>query len=222
MSWGVSAARRVAVFLAASFLLQAGFVQPDIARAQQPPTPLPASTSAPDLPSPEPSVAPAATPPALPSPTAEPTVPPPTPPADPPGVERVDLRTAASRTFEQADGTFISQFFSDAIFYQPDGSADWQPIDLTFAPGARDGALLAVENAPVKTLLAAASDPAGLLRVEGAGRLISLGLPADAAASSTATPAADPSGLFADYADLLPGGIGLRVFPRDDGLRLSS
>ncbi len=214
--------RYFVAFLGALMIFQAGFSEPAFVRAQEPsPSPIesPATPSEPD-------------PTSEPAPTASPTAdddgsaaPPDEQPVDgsidPPGVERTDLRTASSRTFEQADGTFVSQFFSDSVFYQPDGSDQWQPIDLTLRPTSREDASLAVETAPVTTLLFPAVGQDPFLRIEGAGHAISLARwDEDSAADPVATqPVSQESGLFADYPGFLPGGVSLRVFPRDDGFK---
>ncbi len=48
------------------------------------------------------------------------------------GDERVDLRTANSRTYDD-HGQFTTELFARPINYLPQGSAEWQPIDLRFA-----------------------------------------------------------------------------------------
>ena len=40
----------------------------------------------------------------------------------PPGVELTGLRTADTRTFATADGTYVTQFFTEPVFYQPEGA----------------------------------------------------------------------------------------------------
>ena len=71
-----------------------------------------------------------------------------------------------------------------------------------------DGASLAVESAPVTTLLSPAVDQDAFLRVAGGGHEIGLGrAAADAADLVASQPVSQESGLFADYADFLPGGI---------------
>ena len=48
------------------------------------------------------------------------------------GHERVDLRTASSRTFEDSDGKLTTEIFARPINYLPADSTEWQPIDLSF------------------------------------------------------------------------------------------
>lgn len=143
-----------------------------------------------------------------------------TPGETPDGTERADLRTAASRTYQRPDGSFITELYSDAVHYQPEGRTDWQPIDLTIAPATREGATAEVVHAPTRLSLFAADNPSGFLLIDGAGHSISLGLPNGVAAGRAGTSAQiQENGAFVDYADFLPGGIGLRVFPRADGFK---
>lgn len=132
------------------------------------------------------------------------------------------MRTADSRTFEQADGTFVTELFSGPIFYQPDGSADWQPIDTRLEPVTEPGSDTdaRADKAPTVLSLAEADSVDGFVTLAGGGHTISFRLPAGTAPGTPGTkPVIDPSGRFADYADFLPGGIGLRVFPRADGVK---
>ena len=48
------------------------------------------------------------------------------------GTERVDMRTANSRTYQDDDGQFTTETFSRPIHYLPVDSTEWQPIDLRF------------------------------------------------------------------------------------------
>ena len=60
------------------------------------------------------------------------------------------MRTANSRTYEGARGKFTTEIFSRPIHYKPDGSDEWQPIDLSFRLPTEDedfGAI--VDAAPV-------------------------------------------------------------------------
>jgi hypothetical protein len=136
---------------------------------------------------------------------------------DPTAVERVDLRTANSRTFER-DGHFVTEFFTDAQFYRPQGSTRWDQIDLTLKPTSREGFVAAVDKAPARIAMAATDAPGGFLKLSGGGFDINFGLPAGAAAGRGAsTPQVMEDGLFAEYRDFMPGGISLRVFPKSDG-----
>ncbi len=82
-------------------------------------------------PNPDPSPGPTSSP--SPTPSSEPTplgyvdrdlsdLPEPPVAQDPPGTERVDLRTAYSRTFDQSDGKRTVEFYSEPVFYQRDGA----------------------------------------------------------------------------------------------------
>lgn len=214
----MSSTRWLIVLVCAVLVFQAAFVAPSPAAAQEPSAPVvqPSPALEPSQPSPAP-----VTPPESPRPA------PSTPPADDeivpseaPGTERTDMRTDASRTFEQADGTFISELFSDAIFYQPEGSADWQPIDLTFAPTDAEGATAAVTRAPAQVSLFGADAAEGFLRLTGDGHSLRLSLPEGTEPGMAGTrPQIMENGAYVDYADFLPGGIGLRVFPRADGFK---
>jgi RHS repeat-associated protein len=218
--------RLLVALLAAVIVLETGAVTPAPVFADEPTaSPTPAATNPPSptppterQPSPTPTTSPS------PDPLSE-------PPADlaPPGVEQEEMRTADSRTFEQADGTFVTELFSGPIFYQPEESDDWAPIDLTFEEppevagrgGEADADVEAVaDDSPAQLALAAADADEGFLRLAGDGNDIRFSLPDGVAPGvAGAAPEISADGRFADYADFLPGGIGLRVFPRADGVK---
>ncbi len=168
---------------------------------------------------------PTPSPEASPSPTLDPSPPPTESPTDqpgttPPGTERPDLRTAYSDTFEQSNGSFITDLYADQRFYQPAGSTDWQPIDLSLSPANDNGVLARAGHAPAQVDLSAADNPAGYLAVDGGGHTISFGLPDGTAAGRAGTPPViSADSVRADYTDFLPGGVGLRVFPHSDGFK---
>lgn len=112
-------------------------------------------------PTPSTSVAPLATPSA--------------PPASAPGVERVDLRTANSQTFQQPDGSFVSQIYSGDLFYQPEGTTDWQPIDLRFAADPQGNPRS--DKARVQLAMSTGDDPNGFAVLSGAGHTVRFRLP---------------------------------------------
>ncbi len=175
-----------------------------------------------DEPSPPPAEQPEVTPPPADEPAAPSPLPvaPPTAADEPPGVERIDLRTADTRTYEKFDGSFVTELYTDAIYYQPEGRTDWQPIDTRLEAVAGSDEKARVDKAPARLSLNLGDDAGGFVSITGAGRTISFGLPAGTAAGRAASaPVVMEDGLFADYADFLPGGIGLRVFPSADGVK---
>jgi RHS repeat-associated protein len=145
----------------------------------------------------------------------------PSPSGDPvgPAIELSDQRTAYSRTFAQPDGKWQIEEFADPVNYQPDGSAEWQPIDLTFGPPIVDGATTSISAAPSRLSLFSADNARGFLRLDGHdGQWISFGLPEGTPlGSQRATASIFAEGAYAEYSDFLAGGIGLRVFPHADG-----
>jgi len=232
-------ARYLIALLSALLIFEAGAVAPASTVAQQPSeppataepvTPEPGETSAPTAdPEPTPNDTAAPSPPA-PEPTDRPSAEPapPAPPADeePPGVERVDLRSADTRTYELPDGMLVTEFYSSPIFFQPEGSEEWQPIDLTFeeadeVAGRGDvDAEVVVTDSPVRLSLGDPDDADGFLTIEANGHVIRLGLPDDVPPGRAgAGPELKEQGRFVDYADFLPGGIGLRVSPEVDGFK---
>jgi len=134
------------------------------------------------------------------------------------GDERTDMRTANSRTFEDADGTFTTEVFSRPIHYLPADSTEWQPIDLRFHTLEDDdsGAAVADMSPAALSLRGDASD--GALLNLGAGGL-AVGLTPKQRVVDAAAPELDDEGRYADYRDVLGDGIGLRVFPRADGFK---
>jgi hypothetical protein len=143
----------------------------------------------------------------------------PDPPAPPTGVERTDMRTASSRTYEQDDGTFVTEFYSHPIFYRPPDSTDWQPIDTHLAPTDQAGVFQT--SASPATLTLGATDAASGFADLTAGELrITVGGPSvNGRSVRTSAPLVGADGSYADYFDALPGGIGLRVVPRPDGFK---
>ena len=143
-------------------------------------------------------------------------------PAQRDGTERADLRTVNSRTFQNADGTFTTEFHAQPIFYQPAGTtdpADLQPIDLTFQPLKKTG-YSSVTTSPVAVTARPATDKSGLLTAAAGSYAISLGLATSAGmAASTASPTTIDGGRVMDYFDLQPGGLGMRVLAQTDGFK---
>jgi hypothetical protein len=134
----------------------------------------------------------------------------------PSGTERVDLRTAYTRTFEDEAGALTTELFSRPIYYQPSDSTEWQPINLGFhEPGkdAPDGTVAVADTAPVALTLGVGG---GLTLASGD---VSLALSVTDVATADLTPELAADGKYADYRDLLAAGLSLRVFPRADGLR---
>ena len=133
-------------------------------------------------------------------------------------VERNDLRTATSRTFQLADGKMMTQLYDKPIFYQPDGSSSWQPIDTHLSVTADHTSALSADRAPSRIAFGAAGSALGFLRLRGGGHAINIGLPtALRAMRAASTPQSQEDGSYAEYADFLPGGVDLRVFPETDG-----
>ncbi len=189
----------------------------------------PAVATAPSAPSPEhprPPVLERYTPhPPAPAPDREPVAVPdpvPAPAARPAGREVLGLRTARSQTFAQADGSYVTQLYSAPRFYQPEGSSAWQPIELalhTVSPTVGGPDALA-DHGPVTLALRGPRASAGFLSLAADGHAISFRFPDGAvAANAAARPALVQGGAYAEYADVLPGGIDLRVFPRADGVK---
>ena len=127
--------------------------------------------------------------------------------------ELVERRTETSRTFDNGDGTTSTEFYPDPIHYQPAGNANWEPIELKFAPPAAGSKTAKLTKSPVQVSVAPASDPAGFLSVTLKGHKIALR--PGGSAKSTATPKID--GSRADIADVAPG-IDLRVFASAEGV----
>jgi hypothetical protein len=134
------------------------------------------------------------------------------------GEERVDMRTATSRTFQTADDKFATEFFTRAIHYLPSDSTEWQPIDLRFrAPEEGETGLGIADTAPTAVTLASSIEKAGLLSVSAGGNSLALGVPG--ARRAAVEPELALDGTYADYRDVFGPGVGLRVLPRSDGLK---
>ena len=132
------------------------------------------------------------------------------------GKERLDLRTANSRTFEDKDGRLTTEVFSRPIYYLPEGSTDWQPINLRFG-SSDDIEGVASTEAPVSVTLSEADSDSSLVALTSADSSIALepeGMEDDAPAMELGE-----EGRLVDYRDLFAKGVGLRVFPRADGFK---
>src|SRR5688572_24296968 len=135
------------------------------------------------------------------------------------GVERVDMRTASSRTFENEDGTFTTELHAQPIYYQAADSMNWLPIDLRFhqVEGKRRRPDAAVVDASPVVISAMAPDRAeGFLTLIAGERSLSL---ARASGGGEATAVISDDGRAVDYADFYGDGVGLRVLARPDGAR---
>ena len=197
--------------LAASAAVPTAAAAPLVGGGAQPRVPPVLEHYSPHPPAPAPSPEPVAVPDPLPSPAAQPS-----------GREVLALRSARSQTFAQSDGSYLTQLYSAPRFYRPEGSAEWAPIELAFhTPAAAAGAPDATaDQGPVTLALRGPSDGAGFLALNGAGRTIRFRFPDGAVAPAAAAhPLIAASGAYAEYADVLAGGIDLRVFPRVDGVK---
>ncbi len=129
-------------------------------------------------------------------------------------------RTASSQTFQQADGSFVTKLYTAAQFYRPAGSMQWQPIDLRFATKSGSGPAAVADSSPAAVSLGSLRDPGDFLSVAAGGHTIGFRIAAEnLAAAAPSRPVIDPSGRWAQYANALPGGVDLRVFPRPDGVK---
>lgn len=135
------------------------------------------------------------------------------------GVERVDLRTANSRTFENEDGTFTTELHAQPIYYQAPDSTDWLPIDLRFhvvEGKRRHPDTTVVDTAPVAISVFEPGRAEGFLTLASGDRTLALARAADGGA---ATAVISEDGRTIDYADFYGDGVGLRVLARPDGVR---
>lgn len=141
-------------------------------------------------------------------------------------VERADMRTAGSRTFEAPDGTFTTEIFSRPIHYQAPDSADWLPIDLRFVSGdggtspASPASPASVATSPVGISLSAIEGDDAFARLSAGEHSISLGASGRGRGAGSPAPLLGLDGHYADYLGAFGEGTGLRLFPRSDGLKL--
>jgi cell wall-associated NlpC family hydrolase len=138
--------------------------------------------------------------------------------SNPTGIERPDMRTATSRTFEQEDGTFVTELFARPIHYRTQDSDDWLPVDLRLTPSQEDREVAAVDTSPVRVGLSPARRGGNLVTVSGGEGSIGLAVPGIARGGAV-QPILAEDGRFADYSGLYRGQAGLRLFPRADGLK---
>jgi NlpC/P60 family protein len=135
-------------------------------------------------------------------------------------IERADMRTQNSRSFELADGSFTTELFASPIFYQPADSTEWEPIDLRFLPVEGDDQTAVARTSPVTLTVSAVDPDGGFLSARAIDRVVSLRVPGDSRGGVPAAAAeVGLDGRFADFRDLLASGAGLRVVPRADGFK---
>ena len=172
---------------------------------------------------------PSATPSTAPSPAATPapTVAPAPLDAPPPAgaragaTEVASRRTETSATWDNHDGTYTTQFYAQPAFYRPAGSTAYQPIQPGFAQGATADPLTGLvpaatsSRAPVAVSLfdAGAKD---FISVRSARAAVGFALPAALAKDAHGVKPTVTDG-HADYAGILAGGAGLRVFAGPSG-----
>lgn len=135
------------------------------------------------------------------------------------GVERVDMRTASSRTFENEDGTFTTEIHAQPIYYQATDSTDWLPIDLRFhvvEGKRRQPDMTVVDTSPVGIGVFEPGRPEGFLTLVSGQRTLSVARAGD---GGQATAVISDDGRAVDYADFYGDGVGLRVLARPDGVR---
>jgi cell wall-associated NlpC family hydrolase len=135
------------------------------------------------------------------------------------GEERLDMRTANSRTFQNEDGTFTTEFFNRPVFYQLPDSTEWLPIDLRFREPIEDedeDGLAISDSSPSSLILRSTIDEAGLLSLSSTGYLFGLDPVSDGHEEIVPTVI---DGTYADYHDAVGKGVGLRILPRADGVK---
>ncbi len=80
-------------------------------------------------------------------------------------------------------------------------------------------ATVEVDDSPARLTLSGAADEDGFLTLDGGGHTIRFRRPAGSDADAAVAPEVGGEGRFVEYADFLPGGIGLRVFALTDGFK---
>ena len=138
------------------------------------------------------------------------------------GTERADMRTLNSRTFQNKDGTFTTEFHAQPIFYQPVGTTepkDLKPIDLSFLADQKTG-YASVATSPVIVTTRPADDPLGFVTAAAGDATVSLSVAAGSGMrASTATPSIVDDGGVVDFFDFQPQSVGLRVLAQTDGFK---
>lgn len=138
-------------------------------------------------------------------------------------IELVGERTADSRTFDNLDGTFTTELFPHAVYYQPGESDDWMPIDVGFQPSDTDGLTAVSDKAPVVVGVRQAGDARGYLSLETSDMAIGVRLlgavgkdGALVSPEASKEPALD--GAIASYAAVLPD-VDLQVHAGPTGVK---
>ena len=157
-----------------------------------------------------PSVAPQATPPSQPT-TSEEAGP------KPGATEIVAERTDRSQTYDNHDGTRTTEFYVEPVFYKPEGSDTYQPIELGFDRTTADGLEAISDKSPISVGLAESTSVDNFLRLSDGAQRIGFAMPADLARNASAVKPTI-NGRVADYRDFFPG-IDLRVIANADGAK---
>ena len=139
--------------------------------------------------------------------------------AGPARSERVDMRTANSRTYANRDGTFTTEFHAQPIFYQAEDSTDWSSVDLRLTAGADEAGTATVSTSPVQLTLAGSNAQAGFLKVNARDHQVGLRLATTARGRAVSTPIVSSDGRYADYFAFGAADIGMRVVPAADGFK---
>jgi len=142
------------------------------------------------------------------------------------GEERVDMRSATSRTFDNGDGTFTTELHAQPIYYQSSdpgdsGPTDWLPIDLRFTSLEAKGdqpAGAAVSASPVVINAFPSDTSDGFLTLAAGERKVSIGRVGDLS-DQPAAPVIGVDGRTVDYFDFFGDGASLRTSARPDGMR---
>ena len=133
--------------------------------------------------------------------------------------ERVDMRTANSRTYQNRDGTLTTEFHAQPIFHQPPDSTEWKPIDLRLKSNEDAAGEYRVTSSPVDLALADSRAEAGFLTLNALERQVSLRFAPSGRSRAASVPVVSIDGRYADYFDFTGTGIGMRVIPTADGFK---
>lgn len=135
--------------------------------------------------------------------------------------EMTERRTESSRTLDNHDGTFTTEFFAEPVHYRQPNAAEWLPIDLAFRPGPEPGVAVA-DRAPVAVSVAPTDAAGGLLSIQRGSHRISYRLPPVGFGGELGAPRGRITpqyhGPRADFVGVVPG-IDFRVFARPDGVK---
>lgn len=134
--------------------------------------------------------------------------------------ELLELRTADSRTFRNADGTYTSDYFTAPAFFR-DASGAFVPIEAVPVAGKSEGIAYETKAGPVMVRFSDSSTATALVTLNGGEGVVRFAAKLPAALAGVPTPrtvAPNSDGQHVTYPDVYPG-VDLRYSLLSSGVK---